>query len=456
MTYLLGDQRSPLGAIHPGDFDLGRRTSVGPVDASQLWIHRNRCGHLQPCVNNRATIPSICLGHHDATPWLRTRPIHFGPIQIRGEPIDSHGRRLRATLHVQILCEADLGLSIQRINHIRSLDRLVITVRPEHDLLLCIVVKCLDALLCRYHIELLLLLQIQCTYLWPVRKDQHHILLLGLADATGAVREMETLAATARIGAVHVVALMRASVLPGGALIHVGALLLVVRRNDVAGIAGADVTPVGEIVAMMLATTAILFRAAARVMAAQLIAGIATIVGEVTDLSPLDAMLVGALVLRVKVAGFLLGGAQGHVVLVAAIAAVVDAIADLIACHAPMIGALEASQGIAIEVTANLWVLIAAIAAIVGAVAEIGQGDAQIVRTLETRFGTETTAGEAGRTANLVGHVATIAIAIAAEVTGNAVTRGALERTVLALITLTVQFVRVVATVVLVIALPAR
>jgi len=205
---------------------------------------------------------------------------------------------------------------------------------------------------------------------------------------------------------------------------------------------------------VVLAPAAVLFRAAAGVVAAQLIAGIATVVGEVAHLGALNAVLVGALVLGVQVAGLLFAGTEGHVVLVAAITAVVHPVADLVAGHASVIGALEPPRGITIEVTTDAGVFVAAIAAVVGAVAQVGQGDAQVVVALEPRLRTVATAGEARRTSDFVGHVAAVAISVAPEVGGNAVAGSTLERTVLALIALAVHLVRVVTAVVLVVALP--
>jgi len=92
---------------------------------------------------------------------------------------------------------------------------------------------------------------------------------------------------------------------------------------------------------------------------------------------------------------------------------------------------------------------------LIGAVAQIGQRNAQVVVALETRFRTIATAGESGRTAHLIGHVAAVAIAIAPEVGGNTVTGSALEGAILALVSLAVHLVRVIATVVLVVTLPA-
>ena len=103
-----------------------------------------------------------------------------------------------------------------------------------------------------------------------------------------------------------------------------------------------------------------------------------------------------------------------------------------------MIGALEATQSIAIEIGTDLRVLIGTISTIIGAIAKIRGSDTQIVVTLETRFGTVASAGETRRTANLIGHIATITIAITAEVGGNTMTRHALECAVLALITLAI------------------
>lgn len=190
-------------------------------------------------------------------------------------------------------------------------------------------------------------------------------------------------------------------------------------------------------------------------MAAQLIRSVATIVRIIANLRPINAPTIRALVLRIQIARFRMRRTQCHIVLVRTVAAIVHTVADLIARHATAARALEPAQCVAIEVRAYRRRFVGIVAAIVGPIAQIRRRYAQIVGALESRFRTISAAREARRTIGLVGHIATVAIAVATEIRGNAVTGRALERTVLALETLAVQFVGAVAAVVFVIATPA-
>ena len=205
----------------------------------------------------------------------------------------------------------------------------------------------------------------------------------------------------------------------------------------------------------MFATSSIGFGTGEGMMTAQLIGGISTIIREVTQLIAFNTLLVGALILSEQIARFLLGGTQSHVVLIRTIAAVVHSITNLIASHTTMIGTLESPQSIAVEVGAHLGILIGTISTVVSTITQIRGSHTQVVVTLEARFGTITTAREAWRTTNLIGHIATITITITTEVGSNTVAGHALEGTILALITLTVHFIGVVSAVILMIALPA-
>jgi hypothetical protein len=78
-----------------------------------------------------------------------------------------------------------------------------------------------------------------------------------------------------------------------------------------------------------------------------------------------------------------------------------------------------------------------------------------MIIALESRFGTILSTGEPRRAIHLITHVPTVAISIAPEVAGYAVTRRALECAVLALEPAATDLVRVVTTVVFVVATPS-
>ena len=90
-----------------------------------------------------------------------------------------------------------------------------------------------------------------------------------------------------------------------------------------------------------------------KLTASQLVGEVAAIVGKVTDLQPVDAVLVRALVLGDRVARYDLARAQGHVVLVTAIATVVNTVAQLVFRYAAVVVALESSRLIARERRCN-------------------------------------------------------------------------------------------------------
>lgn len=119
-------------------------------------------------------------------------------------------------------------------------------------------------------------------------------------------------------------------------------------------------------------------------MAAQLIRGIATIIGKVTDFGTIYAIFIGTLMLSVQIAGNLFSSTNGHIVFIGTVAAIVDTVANLVTSHTTMIGTLETTQCIAIEIGAHFRILIRAIAAVIGAVAHVRRGDAEVVVALKS------------------------------------------------------------------------
>lgn len=136
---------------------------------------------------------------------------------------------------------------------------------------------------------------------------------------------------------------MRAGVRSGGTFINVVAPLTVVRRNDESLVTGTNVATIGQVHAVLFAAAHRQVRARVRVMAAKFVGSISAVVCVIAHLTAIDALLVGALVLRVDIARFNPGSAQCHIVFVRAIAAIVYAITYLIASHASMVGTLESA-----------------------------------------------------------------------------------------------------------------
>lgn len=65
-------------------------------------------------------------------------------------------------------------------------------------------------------------------------------------------------------------------------------------------------------------------------VASKFIRRVSAVIRQVTQLTPVHTVSVGALKLRVRVARFASRGAQSHVIFIGAIAAVVDAVAYLV------------------------------------------------------------------------------------------------------------------------------
>lgn len=238
------------------------------------------------------------------------------------------------------------------------------------------------------------------------------------------------------------------------ALVNVTALLPVIRLYDVPGETVTDVPTARDVQALVLTTAAIQIRTSVRVMTAQLIRTVSAVIGKVAELRPIHALLVRTGKLREGVAGFLFRRAQCDVVLIGSIATIVHSVADLIPSDAPVIRTLESAQSVTVEVRTNRWGFIGVIAAIVGAVAEVRWRHAQVVIALVTRLWTIPSIREPRWAIHFIGHVSAISVAITPEVRSNAMSRSALERSILALESFAVQLVRVITAIVLVVATP--
>lgn len=115
---------------------------------------------------------------------------------------------------------------------------------------------------------------------------------------------------------------------------------------------------------------------------------------------------------------------------------------------------MESAQSVTVEVRTNRRGFIGVIAAIVGAVAEVRWRHAQVVIALVTRLWTIPPIREPRWAIHFIGHVSAISVAITPEVRSNAMSRSALERSILALESFAVQLVRVITAIVLVVATP--
>lgn len=92
-----------------------------------------------------------------------------------------------------------------------------------------------------------------------------------------SIRQLEALPARASVRAIHVRADVGALVVTGLALINVHAVLPVVLRNYVTGIASADVAAVKEIMALVGATAAVSVRAMVIVICKRKRGGLTTV-----------------------------------------------------------------------------------------------------------------------------------------------------------------------------------
>lgn len=153
--------------------------------------------------------------------------------------------------------------------------------------------------------------------------------------------------------------------------VQIVTFLSIVRCNDVARVTRTNVAAIRYVNAMLFASAHRQIGTCARMMTAQLIRIVATIVGIITDLTTIDTFTVGTFELRVRIASFLFASAQCYIVLVRSVSTIIDAVTDLIACHATMIGTLEPTQCVTIEIRTNRCGLVTVVATIVGAIAQI-------------------------------------------------------------------------------------
>ena len=109
---------------------------------------------------------------------------------------------------------------------------------------------------------------------------------------------------------------------------------------------------------------------------------------------------------------------------------------------------------VALEVPAHLVLLIAAVSAIISSVTEIIVVDAQMILALESVLATIAASGEPRLTADLVGQVEAVLLAVTLQVLLDAVARVALELAGRTGVGLAVALVGPVAAVVVVVALP--
>lgn len=89
-----------------------------------------------------------------------------------------------------------------------------------------------------------------------------------------------------------------------GAFVDVFAFFAVLLGCNEAGHARANITALGEIEAFVFATASVQIAADVVMVAAEFIRAIPAIVGEIANLSPIDAFLIGAGILADGVASF--------------------------------------------------------------------------------------------------------------------------------------------------------
>jgi hypothetical protein len=164
------------------------------------------------------------------------------------------------TFHIKILRVSYLRLAFLGVHHVRSLDSVVVRVNPEYILRSGIKIDGLHPLLVVYHIHLLSGAQIIGPELGSIGKEHDNVFLLDAADTTLAIRQLETLPAGTGIRTVQISADMRTLMLTALTLVNVHAMFPVVLRNYVTSVAGTDIAAIGDIVALLRATAAVILR----------------------------------------------------------------------------------------------------------------------------------------------------------------------------------------------------
>lgn len=152
---------------------------------------------------------------------------------------------------------SNLRLALLGVHHIGSFDGVVEGIDPEDILRLGIKVDGLHSLFVVYYVHFFPGVHVVSPELGPVGEQHDNIVVLDSAYTAVSVRQLEALSTGTRVRAIQIGADVRALMLIGLALVDIHAMLAVILRDYVAGIAGANVATVGDVVALMRATAAI-------------------------------------------------------------------------------------------------------------------------------------------------------------------------------------------------------
>lgn len=164
------------------------------------------------------------------------------------------------TFHIEVLRVSNLRFAFSGVHHIGPFNSVVVRVNPENVFRFGIKINSLYSLLVVYHVHLFPSVQVVGSEFGSVGEQHDNVIIFSATHTTVSVRQLETLPARAGVRAVQVRADVRAVMITGLAFVDVHAVLPVILRDYVTGIAGADVAAVNEIVALVRATAAIITR----------------------------------------------------------------------------------------------------------------------------------------------------------------------------------------------------
>lgn len=137
-------------------------------------------------------------------------------------------KRCKFTFYVQILRVSYLHLTALCVQHVRSLDGIVMTIDPKHVFRSRIEVDVLYPLLVGDHFDFVPFVELVRANFWSIRKQNHRVVVQNFTNSAVIVGQLETLPARAGVGAVHVRANLGTLMLTGGTLVDVLAMLPIV------------------------------------------------------------------------------------------------------------------------------------------------------------------------------------------------------------------------------------
>lgn len=154
-----------------------------------------------------------------------------------------------SNLHIALLC----------IDHVRSLDGIIKQVNPINVFILRIKVDGMNPLFISNDIHFIFLVQIVRSDFRAAGKQYNRFFVNYATDPTKVVGESEAIPARADVRAVQIRAELRTMMQPLGTLVHVLAVFSVASGDDVAGVTGADVSTVGDVLTVVRAAAFVRF-----------------------------------------------------------------------------------------------------------------------------------------------------------------------------------------------------